>query len=79
MPEHIDDPEGSYRRGYMHGASDVMHFVSALIPPGEFQKLKVWLNGPVREWRMEAYTGKSRRGPGGTITTDLVPPRHLLR
>jgi len=36
----------------------------------------VLVQWPVRQWRMEAYTGNSRRGPGGMITADLVPPRH---
>ena len=79
MSEDTDDPERSYRRGYTHGGWDVMQALSALILPGEFQKLESWFHGPARQWRMEAYTGKSRRGPGGMITADLVSPRHSLR
>jgi hypothetical protein len=75
----FDDPERSYRRGYTHGAWDVIQAVRGLVSPGELAKLEAWFNGPARKWRMDAYAGKSRRGADGAITGDIVPPRHLLR
>lgn len=74
-----DDPERSYRRGYTHGAWDVIQAVRGLVPSAEYAALTSWFNGPARDWRMDAYTGKSARGANGEVTTAIVPPRHLLR
>ncbi len=50
-----------------------------MIPASEQARLEEWFNGPVRQWRMRAYTGKSRRTADGEVRGDLLPPRHLLR
>lgn len=75
----LDDPEQSYRRGYYHGAWDVIEAVSAFLAGSEKNRLREWFAGPVYSWKLAALTGESKRSPDGQVTVDMVPPRHLLR
>lgn len=75
----IDDPERSYRRGYTHGARDMNEVVRGQISAKAQARLEDWLNKSVRNWRLAAMTGRSKREADGKVTADLVPPRHLLR
>ena len=77
MSEDNDDPERSYRRGYTHGAWDVIEFVRNKISGAEQARLEAWFNNDAREWRLRACRGESKR-QGGKITNDLLPSRHLL-
>jgi hypothetical protein len=72
------DPEGSYRRGYTHGAWDVIEAVRGLLPAREQAKLEAWFSGPAQEWRMENLRGESKRDENGDFTATLYPPRRFL-
>jgi hypothetical protein len=74
-----DDSEHSYRRGYYHGASDVIEAVSALLPDAEEVRVREWFAGPVYSWKLAGLTGQSKRSPDGRVTVNMVPPRHLLQ
>jgi hypothetical protein len=74
----IDDPEASYRRGYTHGAWDVIAAVRGLLSPHEQARLEAWFNESAREWRLKNLRGESQR-LAGKIAVDIAPPRHLLR
>lgn len=76
MPElnDFDDPEGSYRRGYTQGAWAVMEAVHGQIPEQEYRRLNAWFNKRLRKWRMDAYTGKSKRSDAKVPTIDIAPP-----
>jgi hypothetical protein len=63
MSEDTDDPERSYRRGYTHGGWDVMQALSALILPGEFQKLGSMALRGNGAWRL--IQGKVAEGRAG--------------
>ena len=65
MSEDTDDPERSYRRGYTHGGWDVMQALSALIPPGEFQKLESWFHGLRGDGAWRLMEGKVAEGRAG--------------
>ena len=56
-----------------------MEAVNGLISDSQYEKLRTWFNGPSRQWRMEAYTRKSKRGSDGAITRDLAPPNSKLK
>jgi hypothetical protein len=73
-----DDPEQEYRRGYYHGAWDVIEAVSALLAAEDETRLREWFAGPVYSWKLAALTGQSKRSPDGQVAVDMVPPRHLL-
>lgn len=73
------DPEQSYRRGYTHGAWDVIEAVRRLLAAKEQAKLEAWFNGPAQKWRMENLRGESKRDENGDFTAALYPPRRLLQ
>lgn len=69
------DPERSYRRGYTHGAWEVIDFVRDKLPVEDLQRLQRWFVDGAREWRMEAYRGESTRKHDREITYHVQPPK----
>lgn len=72
----MDDPEGSYRRGYTQGAWDIIKFVRGKISAADQSRLETWFTKDAGEWRLKAYHGETRAPHG--VTSDLFPPRHRL-
>jgi hypothetical protein len=75
----LNDPEASYRRGYVHGAWDVIEAVRGLLPPKEQSRLEDCFNGPAQEWRDLNLSGKSKRAENGDFSAAMCPPRRALR
>ena len=72
------DPERSYRRGYTHGAWDVIRAVGPRLSAIERARLEAWFQDEAREWRLAAMRGESKREPNGQITGAISPPRRGL-
>jgi hypothetical protein len=49
-----NDPEVSYRRGYEHGANEVLRAVAQLLDPTSREILRAWVEEDVHQWRYEA-------------------------
>lgn len=74
----FDDPEESFRRGYSHGAWDVIEAVASWVTTPHREALLAWFR-QVRQWRLKGY-GKGRPDSNGTVAWhEMVPPRHKLR
>jgi hypothetical protein len=73
-----DDPEQSYRRGYMQAAWDVIDEVGRLLPIGEQARLRAWFS-MIEQWRAKNVAGLSKRNKDGSFDAKLYPPRYLPR
>ena len=73
--DEFNDPEQSFRRGYVQGACavfDVVEKESSLVQRSRFQQ---WLRD-LRQWRIDNMCGKSdRKKIAPFITADIAPPR----
>lgn len=76
MKSDFNDPEASYRRGYVHGAYDVIEAISDFLPAIQKKALDQWLYGPVFKWRLQNLRGESTAR--GDTDPAALPPRHLL-
>jgi hypothetical protein len=52
-PIGIDDAEMSYRRGFEHGATEILRAVAGLLEPGVCDALQAWISD-VHQWRYKA-------------------------
>lgn len=79
--DEFDDPEQSYRRGYAHGAWDVLSAVKELLPKAERDKLDAWYAQHVWEWRLKSMRGESRRidDRPNPFPPGVRPPREHLK
>ncbi len=71
-----NDPEASYRRGYQHGAFDVIKAISMALSEDQEKTLNQWLNGPVYRWRLKNLQGNDSKR--ADTSPSSIPPRHLL-
>jgi hypothetical protein len=75
----FNDPELSYRRGYSHGAADVIEAAKGKLPSREAGILEHWFQELLAEWRREAMMGESRRASGlDPFPSGVRPPRDEL-
>jgi hypothetical protein len=72
----FDDPEQSYRRGYVHGAREVLGAIERRLPGDHRAMIETWLDGDLSKWRLENLRGKTGRDKTG-LTGNMGPP-HLL-
>ena len=71
-----DDPETSYRRGYVQGAHVVIETVSKYLPPDKVAGLNEFLEEALG-WRLANMRGESVRQEN-KVTDDIVPPVRRL-
>ena len=72
----FDDPEQSYRRGYVHGAREVLGAIERRLLGDHRAMIEAWLDGDLSKWRRENLRGKTGRDKTG-LTGNMGPP-HLL-
>jgi hypothetical protein len=51
------DAEACYRRGFAHGAKEVISAVAAMLPNEAAAKLQRWLDDDLAEWRSANLQG----------------------
>jgi hypothetical protein len=73
----FDDPEQSYRRGYVHGAREVLAAIEQRLPADQWAMVETWLEGDLSKWRLENLRGKTGRNKTG-LTGNMGPPRLLI-
>jgi hypothetical protein len=73
----FDDPEQSYRRGYVHGAREVLAAIERRLPADHRAMIETWLEGDLSKWRVENLRGKTGRNKTG-LTGNMGPPRLLI-
>jgi hypothetical protein len=73
----FDDPEQSYRRGYVHGAREVLGAIERRLPADQRGVIEGWLEGDLSKWRLENLRGKTGRNKTG-LTGNMGPPRLLI-
>jgi hypothetical protein len=73
----FDDPEQSYRRGYVHGAREVLAAIEPRLPADQRAMIETWLEGDLSKWRVENLRGKTGRNKTG-LTGNMGPPRLLI-
>jgi hypothetical protein len=59
----FDDPEQSYRRGYVYGAREVLAAIERRLPADQRVMIEGWLEGDLSKWRLENLRGKTGRSP----------------
>jgi hypothetical protein len=73
----FDDPEQSYRRGYVHGAREVLAAIERRMPADQRAMIETWLERDLSKWRLENLRGKTGRNKTG-LTGNMGPPRLLI-
>jgi hypothetical protein len=73
----FDDPEKSYRQGYVHGAREVLGAIERRLPGDHRAMIETWLDGDLSKWRRENLRGKTGRDKTG-LTGNMGPPRLLI-
>jgi hypothetical protein len=73
----FDDPEQSYRRGYVHGAREVLAAIEQRLSADQRGMVETWLEGDLSKWRLENLRGKTGRNKTG-LTGNMGPPRLLI-
>src|ERR1700730_15831795 len=73
----FDDPEQSYRRGYVHGAREVLAAIERRLPTDQRAMIEGRLGGELSKWRLESLRGKTGRNKTG-LTGNMGPPRLLI-
>jgi hypothetical protein len=76
-PNEFDDPEQSYRRGYVHGAREVLAAIERRLPADQRAMIETWLEGDLSKWRLENLRGKTGRDKTG-LTGNMGPPRLVI-
>jgi hypothetical protein len=66
-----DDPEQSYRRGYLQGAQAIL---DAMDRGWSSVEIRNWLQSDLTGWRMNNLRGKSDRHPLMGIDQSIAPP-----
>ena len=61
----FDDPERSYRRGYVHGARELLAALERRLPADQRAIIETWLEGDLSKWRLENLRGKTGRNKTG--------------
>lgn len=51
MSSTFDDPECSFRRGYVHGSLMMLNAVATVLPAAEYERLRRWIDGDLTKWR----------------------------
>src|SRR5674476_1603941 len=67
MPDEMDDPEISYRRGYEQGAQQVFDAIKHCLPVRQSSIVQAWLVEDLHKWRLANLRGESKRDPDGSI------------
>ena len=73
----FDDPEQSYRRGYVHGARELLAALEGRLPADQRAMIERWLEGDLSKWRLENLRGKTGRNKTG-LTGNMGPPRLVI-
>jgi len=58
MSVSFDDPEMSFRRGYVHGARELFRGIDGYLPPTVSAAVKAWLERDVANWRLLNQQGE---------------------
>ena len=75
--DEFDDPEQSYRRGYVHGVRGVLAAMEPRLPADQRAAIETWLEGDLSKWRLENLQGKTGRNNSG-LTGNMGPPRLVI-
>src|ERR1700730_16476572 len=73
----FDDPEQSYRRGYVHGARELLAAMERRLPADQRGMIEKGLEGYLSKWRRENLRGKTGRNKAG-LTGNMGPPRLVI-
>jgi hypothetical protein len=73
----FDDREQSYRRGYVHGAREVLAAIERRLPADQRGMIEGWLEGDLSKWRLENLRGKTGRNKT-RLSGNMGPPRLLI-
>ena len=78
MQDETHDPEMSYRRGYHHGAQQVLDAIKHCLPVQQRSIVHAWIAEDVCKWRVAGLKGESKRDHDGS-TVMCKPPTERLR
>jgi hypothetical protein len=59
--------EQSYRRGYVHGARELLAAIERRLPADQRAMIERWLEGDLSKWRLENLRGKTGRNKTGLV------------
>ena len=57
----FNDREMCYRRGYEHGAWELLHSIEHLIPQSARDVARDWIRQDVKKWRADRMGGEAQR------------------
>jgi hypothetical protein len=77
IPMNLMMAEQSYRRGYVHGAREVVAAIERRLPADQRAMIETWLEGDLSKWRLENLRGKTGRNKTG-LTGNMGPPRLVI-
>jgi hypothetical protein len=75
--DEFNDPEQSFRRGYVQGACAVFDVVEKELSLAQRSYFQQWLRD-LRQWRTDNMRGKTgRKKIAPFITADIAPPKFI--